>query len=180
MILLIYFGILLVNIWRVFISLWEILLLFSWEILLLLFSHQVMSDSLWPHGLQDARFPCPLPSPRVFPSSCLLLSDTIQPSHPLSPSFPSAFNLSQHQGLFQWVAFFATHGQSIGASASASVLLMNIYGCFPLGLTGRISLLSKGLPRVFSSTAIKKHQFFGVQPSLWSSSHIHVWLLEEP
>ena len=67
---------------------------------------------------------------------------------------------------------FASGGQSIGASASASVLPMNIQDWFPLGLTGWISLLSKGLPRVFSSTTVWKHQFFGAQPSLWSNSHI--------
>ena len=73
-----------------------------------------------------------------------------------------------------WI--FATGGQSIGALASASVLPMNIQGWFPLGLTGLISLESKGLSRVFSSTTIWKHQFFSTQSSLWSSSHIHTWL----
>ena len=68
---------------------------------------------------------------------------------------------------------------NIGASASASVLPMNIQGWFPLGLTGLISLLSKGLSRIFSSTIIQKHQFFSTQPSLWSNSHIHAWLLEK-
>ena len=70
-------------------------------------------------------------------------------------------------------------GQSIGASTSASVLPMNIQGWFPLGLTGLICLLSKGLSRIFSSfwTTVQKHQFFGAQPSLWSSSHIYTWLL---
>ena len=74
---------------------------------------------------------------------------------------------------------FISGGPSIGASASASVLPVNIQGCFPLGLTGLISLLLKGLSRVFSSTAIWKHQFFSAQPSLWSSSHINTWLLEK-
>ena len=69
-------------------------------------------------------------------------------------------------------------GQSIGASASASVLPMNIQGLFPLELTGLISLLSRGLSRVFSSTTTQKHQFFGTQPSLWSDSHMCTWLLE--
>ena len=71
-------------------------------------------------------------------------------------------------------------GQCIGASASASVLPVNIQGWFPFGLTALISLLSKGLSRVFSSTTIWKHQFFGSQPSLWFSYHIHTWLLEKP
>ena len=75
---------------------------------------------------------------------------------------------------------FVTGGQSIGVSPSASVLLMNIQDWFPLGLTSLISLLSKGLSRVFSSTAVQRHQFFGAQPSLWSNSHIRTWLLEKP
>ena len=98
-------------------------------------------------------------------SSAALFSFCLQ-SSPASGSFP----VSQ---------FFASGGQSIGASASASILPMNIKGWFPLGLTGLISLLSKGFSRVFPSTTIQKHQFFGVQP-LRSNSHIHTWLLEEP
>jgi len=74
---------------------------------------------------------------------------------------------------------FASGGQSIGASASASVLPMNIQKGFPLGLTGLISLLSKWLSRVFSKPTVQKHPFFGSQPSLWSNSHIHAWLLEK-
>ena len=76
--------------------------------------------------------------------------------------------------------FFSSGGQSIGVSVSAYVLPMNIQDWFPLGWTGWISLLSKGLSRVFSHTTAQKHQFFGVQPSLWSSSHIHTWLLKKP
>ena len=92
------------------------------------------------------------------------VGDAIQPSHPLpSPSsFP--FKLSQLQGLFQWVTFFASGGQSIGVSVLASVFLMNIQSWFPLGLTGLISLQSKGLSRVFFNTTVQKHQFFGAQP----------------
>ena len=93
----------------------------------------------------------------------------IESSHPLLLSSAFAFNLSQHLGVFQWL--FTSGGQSIVASASGSVLSVNIWGWFPLGLTGLVSLLSKGLSRVFSSTAILKHQFFGAQPSLWSNSH---------
>ena len=104
--------------------------------------------------------------------------DTIQSSHLLLPPSPPSRNLSQHQDLFQWVDS-ALGGQSIGASAS--VLSINIQGWFPLGLTGLISLLSKGLSRVlFSSTTIQKHQFFRAQPSLWSNSHVRTWLLEKP
>ena len=82
------------------------------------------------------------------------VSDAIQPSHPLSSPFP-AFNLSQHQGLFLVNQFFTSGGQSIGLSASASVLPMNIQGWFPLGWTGWISLQSKGLSRVFSNTTVQ-------------------------
>ena len=130
-----------------------------------------MSDSLQSHGLQHARFPCPPLSPRVCSIHIHWVSDAIQPFHPAPLPFPFAFNLSQHQGLFQ-SQFFTTGGQSIGASASASVLSRNIRFWFLLGLTSLISMLSKGL-RVFPSTTIQKHQFFGTQPSLWFNSHIH-------
>ena len=83
-------------------------------------------------------------------------------------------------GSFPVSWLFESCGQSIGTSSSASVLPMNIQGWFPLGLTGFISLQSKGLSRVFSSTTVQKHHFFGGQPSLWSNSHIHTWLLEKP
>ena len=103
----------------------------------------------------------------------------IQPSHPLLSPSP-ALNLSQHQGLFQMSQFFTSGGQSIGVSASASVLPMNIQDWFPLGWTGWISLLSKGFSRVFSNTKVQKHQFFGTQLSSQSNSHIHTWPLEKP
>ena len=107
------------------------------------------------------------------------VSDAIQPSHPLwSPSLP-AFNLSQHQGLYK-CQFFASCGQSTGVSASALVFPTNIQDWFPLGLTGLISLQSKGHSRVFSNTTVQNHQFFSAQLSLWSNSHIHTWLLEKP
>ena len=102
----------------------------------------------------------------------LWVSDAIQPSCPLWSPSPPALNLFQHQGLF------TSGGQSI--EASASVFPMNIQGWFPLVLTGLISLQSEGLSRVFSSTIIQKHKFFGAQPRLWSNSHIHTWLPEKP
>ena len=102
----------------------------------------------------------------VMPSNHLILCKPLL----LLPSI-RVFPLSQ---------FFASGGQSIGASASASALLMNIQDWFPLGLTSFISLLSKGLSRVFSNTTVQKHQFFSTQLSLWSNSHIHTWLLEKP
>ena len=107
------------------------------------------------------------------------VSDAIQPSHSLLPSSPFAFNLSQYQGLFQRVGF-ASDGQSIGVSASASVLLMNIQDWFPLELTGLISLQSKRLSRAFSNNTIWRHRFFSAQSSLWSKSQICTWLLEKP
>ena len=106
--------------------------------------------------------------------------DAIQPSHPLWSPSPPTFNLSQHQGLFQWVSSLPSSCPSIGASASPSVLPMNIPNWFPLGLTGLISWQSKGLSRVFPNTTVQKHQFFGAQLSLWSTSHIHTWPLVEP
>ena len=107
------------------------------------------------------------------------VNDAIKISHPLLPPSPLALSFSQDQGLFQWVGSLHQWSNS-GASASVSVLPMNSQGWFPLGLTTLISLLSKGLLRVFSSTAIWKHQFFGPQSSLRSNSHIPTWLLEKP
>ena len=107
------------------------------------------------------------------------VGDANQPSHPLSSPSPPAFNLSQYQGLLR-SQFFISGGQSIKASASASVFPMNIQDWFPLGWTGWISLQSRGLSRVFSNTTVQKHQFFDAQLSLWSNSHIHTWLLEKP
>ena len=108
------------------------------------------------------------------------VNDAIQPSHPLSSPSPPAFNLSQHQGLFQWVSSSQSGGQSTGVSASASVLPMNTQDWFPLGWTGWISLQSKGLSRVFSNTTVQKHQFFGAQLSLSSLTSRNTWLLEKP
>ena len=105
------------------------------------------------------------------------VSDAIQPSHPLSSPSPPAFNLSQHQGLISMSQLFASGSQS--TKASASVLPMTIQDWFPLGCTGWIALHSMGLSRVFSNTTAQKHQFFGTQPSLWSNSYIHTWLLEK-
>ena len=107
------------------------------------------------------------------------VSDAIQPSHPPSPTSPT-FSLSQHPRLFPTSQLFTSSGQSIGASASASVLPMNIQSWFPSGLTGLICLQSRRILRVFSNTTVQKHQFFPTQPSLWPNSHIYIWLLEKP
>ena len=139
-----------------------------------------MSDSLWPHGLQHTRFPCPSPSPRACSNSCPLS----QWCHPTISSsvtpFSSCLQSFLASGSFPKSQLFASGGQSIGAAASASVLPMSIQVCIPLGLTGLISLLSKGLSRVFFNTTVQKHEFFGAQLSLWCSSHIHTWLLQNP
>ena len=138
------------------------------------FSRSVVSDSLWPHESQHARPPCPSPTPGVHSNSC--------PSSPwchpaISSSvvpFSSCPNPSQHQSLFAW------GGQSIGVSALASVLPKNTQDWSLLGWTGWISLQSKGLSRVFSSTTVQKHQFFSAQLSSQPNSHIHTWPLEKP
>ena len=101
------------------------------------------------------------------------ISSSVAPFSSYLQSFPAS-------GFFPSSQFFASGGQSIGVSASASVLPVNTQDWFPLGWTGWISLLSKGLSRVFSNTTVKKNEFFGTQRSLWSNSHIHTWLLEKP
>ena len=130
------------------------------------FSHSVMSDSLQPHGLQHARLPCPFTTPRVYSNSCPFS----QWCHPTISSFIIFF--SSHlqsfpaSGSFPMNQLITSGGQSIGVSASTSVLPMNIQDWFPLGWTGWFSLLSKGLSGVFSNTTVQKHQFFGIQLSL--------------
>ena len=152
--------------------------LIHWELwnhtlqLLLVFSHSVVSDSWQPHGLQHDKLACPLLSPRVCSNSCPLsrwchptISSSVIHVSSCPQSFPAsgAFLMSQH---------FTSGGQSIGASASESVLPMSIQGWFPLGLTGLISLLSKGLSRVFPNTTV------GVwhQTILWCSALMMVQL----
>ena len=106
------------------------------------------------------------------------VSDATQPSHPLSVPFSFYLQSFPSSGSFPRNQFCTSGEQSIGVSASLSVLPMNILDCFPLGLTSWISLASKGLSIVFSNTTIQKYQFFGSQFSLQSNSHIHTWLLE--
>ena len=137
--------------------------------------YSVLSDSLWPHGMQHARLSCPSPSPGVCSNSCPL-SHWCHPtilSHPLFlllSILPSIRVFSNEMAIcITWPKYWSI--------ASASVLPMNIQGWFPLGLTGFISLLSKGLSRVFSRATIWRHQLFGIHRILWSNSHIHTWLL---
>ena len=143
------------------------------------FSHSVVSDSLQPHGVQQARLPCPSPTLGAYSNSCPsswwchpTISSSVIPFSSRLQSFPAS-------GSFPVSQFVTSGGQSVGASASASVLPMNIQDWFPLGWTGLI-LQSKGLSRVFSNNTVQKHRFFSAQPSLCSNSYIHIWLLEKP
>ena len=136
--------------------------------------------SLWPHGLQHARPPCPSPIPRVYPNSCPLsqwchptISSSVIPFSSCPQSLPPS-------GFFPMSQLFASGSQSIGVSDSSSVLPLNIQDWFPLGWTDWFSLQSKGLSRVFSNTTVQKYQFFGAQLSSQSNSHIHTWPLEKP
>ena len=131
------------------------------------FNYSVVSNFLQPHGLQHVRLLCQSPTPGACSNSCPssrwghpTISSSVTPFSSCLQSFlaPEYFPMSQ---------FFASGGQNIGVSASASVLQMNIQDWFPLGLTGWISLLSKGLSRVFSSTTVQKHQFVGTQLSFF-------------
>ena len=144
------------------------------------FSHSVMSDSLRPHGSQHARPPCPSPTPGVYSNSSPLsrwchptISSSVGPFSSCLQSLPAS-------GSFPMSQLFAPGDQSIGISASTSVLPMNTQDWSPLEWTGRISLQSKGLSRVFSNTTVQKHQFFSAQLSSQSNSHIHTWPLGKP
>ena len=130
------------------------------------FSRSVVSDSLRPHESQHTKLPCPSPTPRVHPNPCPLS----QWCHPniLSSIIPfsSCLQFFPASGSFQMSQLFAWGGQSIGVSASTSILPMNTQDWFPLGWTGWISLQSKGLSRVFSNNTVQKHQYFSAQLSL--------------
>ena len=142
------------------------------------FSHSVVSDSLRPHGLQHRRLLCPSPTPGAYTNSC----PSRRWCHPTISSSVIPFSTFQSfptSGSSQMSQLFTSGGQSIGFSALTTVLPMNIQDWFPLGLTGWISLQSKRLSRVFSSTTVQKHQFFGAQLFSQSNSHIHTWPLEK-
>ena len=147
----------------------------------MVFSHSVMSGFLWPHGLHAA---CQASLSFTISRSLLevMSIESVMPSNHLTlcrplfllPSiFPSMTTFSKCS------QFFASGGQRIGVSASASVLPMNTQYWFLLRLTFSISLQSKGLLRVFSNTTVQKHQFFSTQLYLWPNSYIHTWLLEK-
>ena len=133
-------------------------------------SHSVVSDSLQAHRPQRARLPCPSLSPGICSNSCPLSQWCYLTISSSAAAFSFCLQSILASGSFQMSQFLSSGGQSTGASASASVLPVNIQGWYPLGLTGLISLLSKKLSRVFSNTTVRKHQFFRAQ-SLWSSSH---------
>ena len=144
------------------------------------FSRSVVSDVLGPHESQHARPPCSSPTPGVYSNSCPssrwrhpAISSSVVPSSSCPQSLPASgsFQMSQH---------FAWCGQSIGVSASASVLPMNTQEWSLWGWTAWISLQSKGFSRVFSDTTVHRHQFFGAQLSSQSNPHIHTWPLEKP
>ena len=144
------------------------------------FSHSVMSNSLWPHEPQHARPPCPSAIARVHPNPCPLsqwchptISSSVIPFSSCPQSFPAS-------GSFKMSQLFSSGSQSIGVSASTSVLPMDTQDWSPLGWTSWISLQSKGLSRVFFNTTVQKHQFFRAQLSSQSNSHIHTWPLEKP
>ena len=143
-------------------------------------SCSVVSNSLRPHESQHARLPCPSPTPGVYPNSCPLsqwchpiISSSVVPFSSCPQYFPAS-------GSFQMSQLSVSGGQSIGVSASTSVLPMNTQDWSTLGWTSWISSLSRGLSRVFSNTTVQKHQFFGAQLYSQSNSHIHMWLLEKP
>ena len=144
------------------------------------FSCSVVYNSLWPHELQQARPPCPSPTPRVHSNSSPssqwchpVISSSVVPFSSCPQSLPESESIPMCQ-------LFASGGQSIGVSALASFLPKNNQDWLPLEWTGWISLQSKGLSSVFSNTIIQKHQFFGAQLSSQSNSHIHTWPLEKP
>ena len=133
-----------------------------------------------PHELQHVRPPCPSPTAGVYPNPCPLsrwchptISSSVTPFSSHLQSFPVS-------GSFPMSQLFTSSGQSIGISASKSVLPMNTQDWSLLGWTGWISLQSKGLSRVFSNTTVQRHQFFGAQPSSQANSHIHTWPQEKP
>ena len=139
-----------------------------------------MSGSLRPHGLWHVRLPCPSSTPGACSNSCPsnrwchpTISSSVVPFSSYLQSFPASGSFPRRQ-------FFTSGGQSIGVSASALVLPMNVQDWSPLGWTVWITLQSKGLLRVFSNTIVQKHQFFGAQLSLQSNSHIYTWLLKKP
>ena len=144
------------------------------------FSRSVMSDSLQPHERQHARPVCPSPTPRVYPNSCSLsqwvhstISSSVSPFSPCLQSFPAPGSFPVSWLLASSHQIYWNFSFSIGPSNEYSGLISFSINWFDL-------LPVQGCSRVFSSSTVQKHQFFGAQPSLWSNSHIRTWLLEKP
>ena len=161
----------------IFILYFSIATITSLHIILLLFSCSVMSDSLWPYGLQHSRLPCSSPTPGAYSNSCPL-SWWCHPTVSFSAiPFSSCLQSFLASGSFPMRWFFESGGQSIEGSASASILPINIQDWFLLGWTGWISLQSKGFSRVFSNTTVQKHQCFTRQALLSCMLGFDVYLL---
>ena len=151
------------------------------------FSHSVVSNSLWTHESQNARPPCPSPTPRVHSNSCPsgwchpAISSSVVPFSSCPQSIPASESFPMSQ-LFAWCGHHAEtgHKAETAVSALASFIPKKSQGWSPLEWTGWIFLQSKGLSRVFSNTTVQKHQFFGTQISSQSNSHIHTWPQEKP
>ena len=139
-----------------------------------------MFESLQLHGLQHTRLLCPPLSSGVCSNSCPSSQWCYLTISSSAANFSFCLQSFSASGSSPVSQCFTSGGQSVRASALATVLAMRIHSCFPLGLIALISLLSKRLSRVFSTTTILKHQFFGAQPSLWVISYICTWLLEKP
>ena len=151
------------------------IVIMAWSFLLLLFSRSVMSTPCNTIDYSTPGYPVlhHLPELAQTHIHCIYHLVICCPLLSCLQSFPAS-------GSFPVSRLFVSGDQSIGASASTSVLLINIQGWYPLGLTGWISLQSKGILAVFSNITAQNHQFFSIQPSLWSNSHIHTWLVEKP
>ena len=146
---------------------------------LLLFIHK-LCPTLWLHGLQHTRLPCPSLSPGACSNSCPsrrwchpTISFSVIPFFSCPQSFPAS-------GSFPMSQLFLLQLTKVLEIQLLSVLPMNIQGWSPLGLIGLMSLQSKGLSKIFSNTTVQKHQLFSAQPSLWSNSQIPTWPLEKP
>ena len=165
---------------KVIIKCWLYSLHCALYLLLLLFHRWVVSDTLGPRGLQHTRLLCPLLTPRICSNSCPLSQWCYLTVSSSAAPFSFCFQSFQASESFPMSHFFELGGQSTGVSASAPFPPKNTQGWSPLEWTGWISLQSKGLSRVFSNTTVQKHQFFGIQLSSQSNSHIYTWPQEKP
>ena len=133
--------------------------------------------TMWSYELQYTRLPCPSPSPGVCSAHAHWASDAIQPSYPLLPPSPPAFNLSQHQGLFQWVSSSYQVPRLLGLQHQSFQWIFRV-DFFRIDWFDLLAV--QGTLKSLLQHTIQRHQFFGAQPYLWSNSHIRIWLLEKP